>query len=219
MLQRRFDRIRQVLDRRQPDLTVLMDQVNKSHNFSAILRNCDAVGVLEAHAVPPDEGLPLHHGTSAGTARWIPVHEHPTGPAAIEYLRREGFRVVAAHPDGRAVDYRRVDYTRPTAILMGAELYGVSEEARALADTTIRIPMAGMVRSLNVSVAASLLLYEAYRQREEAGLYATPRLDPDLRSRLLFEWAHPKVARRLRERDRPYPELAADGSIVGHVRG
>lgn len=217
MLPRRFDRIRRVLDRRQPDLTVLMERVNKPHNFSAILRNCDAVGVLEAHVVPPEGGLTLHQGTSGGTEKWIRVHEHEDGPAAIAQLQRDGYRVVAAHPEPEAVDFRQVDYTRPTAILMGAELYGVSEEARQAADTTIRIPMVGLARSLNVSVATSLLLYEAYRQREASGFYSLPRLDPGVRARLLFEWAHPEVARRLREAGQPYPELASDGSIVGPV--
>ena len=80
----RFRRLRAVLSRRQPDLTVLMDRVHKSHNFSAILRNCDAAGVLEAHVVMPEGGdLDLHHGTSAGTKKWIQVSYHRTVEPAI----------------------------------------------------------------------------------------------------------------------------------------
>jgi tRNA (guanosine-2'-O-)-methyltransferase len=216
----RFRKLRRVLERRQPDLTVLMERVNKPHNFSAILRNCDAAGVLEAHAVPPDRGLDLHSDTSGGTAKWIQVHRHPDAPSAIQFLQGEGFQVVAAHPGPRAVDFREVDFTRPTALLMGAELYGVSPEALELSDVTAVIPMMGMVRSLNVSVAAAILLYEAIRQRELQGMYDPPsRLSADRYAKTLFEWAHPELAARFRLRGLPYPELGEEGEIVGDLDG
>jgi tRNA (guanosine-2'-O-)-methyltransferase len=210
----RFRRLRAVLARRQPDLTVLMEKVNKAHNFSAILRNCDAVGVLDAHVVPPGRGLELHHATSAGTRKWIRVHRHADVGSAVATLRRAGFRLVAAHPGEGARDYRAVDYTVPTAVMMGAELYGISPEGLALADERVSIPMAGMVHSLNVSVATALLLYEAMRQREAAGMYEGPRLSADAYRRTLFEWVHPLLAERLREEGRVYPPLDEDGAVL-----
>ncbi len=214
----RYHRIRNVLDRRQPDLTVLMDRVHKPHNFSAILRNCDAAGVLELHAVPPRDGLTLHHETSGGSAKWMEVHEHPDGPAAVDHLQARGFQVVAAHPTDDAVDFRDVDYTRPTAILVGAELHGVSEEALEAADLTAVIPMVGMVQSLNVSVATALFLYEAQRSRAAAGMYMPPsRLETERDRRTLFEWCYPDFARRFRDLALPYPELGEDGEIVGDL--
>ncbi|MGD2047246.1 MAG: tRNA (guanosine(18)-2'-O)-methyltransferase TrmH [Gemmatimonadota bacterium] len=210
----RFHRLRNVLERRQPDLTVLMDHVNKSHNFSAILRNCDAVGVLEAHVVVPEGGLDLHHGTSAGTKKWIQVEYHRDVSDVIGLLKGRGFTVVAAHPSADAVDYREVDYTRPTAITMGAELHGVSPEALELADVHVAIPMLGMVHSLNVSVATALLLFEAARQRTEAGMYDESRLPPDVFEKRLFEWAYPTLARSRREAGRAYPRLGPDGQIL-----
>jgi len=214
MLPERFQRLRSVLDRRQPDLTVLMERVNKAHNLSAILRNCDAVGVLDVHAVYPKRGLKLHRDTSAGTAKWIGMHEHTDGPSAVRFLQEAGFQVVAADPGRRSVDFREVDYTGPTALLMGAELYGVTPESLALVDVTVRIPMVGMARSLNVSVATSLLLYEAFRQRDSSGAYLTPRLDPERRRQLLFEWAYPEIARQLRDAGRSYPALDERGTIL-----
>lgn len=211
----RLQRIRTVIERRQPDLTVVMERVHKPHNLSAILRNCDAVGVFEIHAVPPDDGLTLHHDTSAGTAKWVRVRRHANVGAAIRFLRERDFCIVAADPGEGAVDFREVDYTRPTALLMGAELRGLSEESLEVADVRIRIPMAGMARSLNVSVATALVLYEAYRQREAAEFYAEPRLDPVTRARLVFEGMYPKIARKLRRTDSDYPELDEDGSIKG----
>ncbi len=213
MLPERYHRLRSVLDRRQPDLTVLMERVNKEHNFSAILRTCDAVGVLEAHAVFPERGLKLHRDTSGGTAKWIRVHEHDEGPAAIGRLQQEGFQVIAAHPSPDALDFRAPDYTRPTAFVMGAELHGVSEASLAVVDHTVLIPMLGMVRSLNVSVAAALLLYEVQRQRADAGMYDAPRLDPASHARILFEWCRPELARRLREAGLPYPSLGPEGEL------
>ena len=214
MRSERFRRIRDVLARRQPDLTVLMDRVNKSHNFSAILRNCDAAGVLEAHVVPPERGLPLHHGISAGTKKWVRVRLHDDLASAISHLRGSGFRVIAAHPSDHAIDYREIDYLQPTAILIGAELDGVSAEGLELADTHVSVPMLGMVRSLNVSVATSILLFEAMRQRDEAGMYSHSRLSPDDFARHLFEWAWPSIASKRRREGRPYPKLTADGDPV-----
>lgn len=210
----RFRRLRRILARRQPDLTVLMDGVHKSHNFSAILRNCDAVGALESHVVVPDGSLDLHHGTSAGTKKWVRVHHHRTVTDAVEILHDRGFRVVAADPSDDSVDFRDIDYTEPTAFMMGAELHGVSDEGLRMSDVRVRIPMRGMAHSLNVSVATALLLFEAARQRQAAGLYDESRLEPEEFGRTLFEWAYPSVAAARREEGRPYPDLTEDGQII-----
>lgn len=211
MTPERFRRLRAALERRQPDLTVLMERVNKSHNFSAILRNCDAAGVLQAHMVPPDGQLPVHGRTSAGTSQWVPVERHASTADALAHLRANGFRVVAAHPAPDALDYRDYDFTQPTAIMMGAELLGVSDEGLELADDHVVIPMEGLARSLNVSVATALLLFEARRQREDAGRFAHRQISDELYRERIFEWAYPRQARILREEGREYPELDDDG--------
>ena len=214
----RFRRLREVLARRQPDLTVLMDRVNKAHNFSAILRNCDAVGVLDAHAVAAEPGMEVHHATSAGTKKWVGVRRHATVVQAIEHLRERGFTILAAHSSEGALDYREADYTRPVAITLGAELEGVSREALERADARVAIPMMGMVHSLNVSVASSLLLFEALRQRAAAGMYERSRLEPEAFEARLFEWAYPTLARSRRAQGRAYPRLDADGRILRDQR-
>lgn len=214
MTPERFRRLRAVLLRRQPDLTVLMERVNKAHNFSAILRNCDAVGVLEAHVVPPDGGVGVHHQIAAGSTRWVPVVRHPSSEDAFAHLRDSGFRLLAAHPGPDAVDYREVDFTRPTCIVMGAELHGVSDQALAAVDETVVVPMEGFVRSFNVSVAAALLLMEARNQRDAAGMYDDSRLPEEKFARTLFEWAYPREARTFRSEGRPYPALDEDGSWI-----
>lgn len=214
MTPERFARLRRVLERRQPDLTVLMDGVHKPYNLSAIARSCDAVGVLDLHAVPAADPKPLNRHVSAGTSKWIPMHLHETSGDAIDELRRRGFSLVAAHTDPGAVDFREVDFTRPTAVVVGSELHGLSDLSLGQVDQTVFVPMMGMVRSLNVSVATAILLYEAQRQRQVAGMYAEPRLDPERFERLLFEWAHPEIARSCRAAGLAYPDLDENGEVV-----
>ncbi len=214
MTPERFQKIRERLDRRQPDLTVLAENTHKSHNIAAVLRSADAVGVFGAHAVANDGELRRHHMVSGGSGKWLPVTLHDSTQTALHVLRADGLRIVAAHPDARATDYRDYDYTQPTALLLGSELDGISEYARGHADEFVRIPMEGMGASLNVSVAAALLLYEARRQREAAGLYDERRLDDPTYERVLFEWTHPDIAHRCRERGLPYPGLTLDGDLA-----
>ena len=206
--------MRAALQRRQPDLRILLDQVHKPHNLSAILRTCDAVGVFQAHAVWP-HGVPaVHRHSSAGVGKWVNVVAHPDAGSAVQALRAEGLRVYAAHPVTGAVDYRQVDYTVPCAVLMGAELAGVSEAAARLADGLIALPMLGLGASVNVSVAMAVILYEAQRQRLAKGMYDRPRLAPETLRRTLFEWLQPRIARRCRERGLPYPELDEEGHLA-----
>lgn len=214
MTPKRYAKLRGVLDRRQPDLTVLLDNVHKPHNFSAIVRSCDAVGAFEAHAVWPDPKLKPNHMSSGGTGKWVRVRVHPDLDTAVSALRENGLQIVAAHLDEDALDFRQVDYTRPTAILLGAELDGVSDAGLRHADVRVAVPMAGMVDSLNVSVAAAILLFEAQRQREAAGLYDHSRLDAEVYARTLFEWCHPQVAAHCRKNNRPYPALDENGDIL-----
>ena len=211
MTPERFRKILAVLNRRQPDLTVLAENVHKTHNIAALTRTCDAVGVYRMHAVSPDGDFERHHMAAAGSEKWVQVRCHATATEAICELRGDGFQICAAHLSDKARDYREIDYTQPTAVVLGSELFGVSDTAAKLADEHILIPMRGMVESLNVSVANALVLYEAARQREAAGLYDKSRLDPEEARLTLFEWCYPEIARRCRNHGVPYPELDEQG--------
>lgn len=212
----RYAKIQRVLQKRQPTLTVLMDEVNKPHNLSAILRTCDAVGVGRAHAVPPRGGLHLeghtYDATSGSAHKWVEVQTHENAVSAVRSLQAQGFQVLATHLSQRSRDYREIDYTRPTCVLLGAEKWGVSDEAAEAADENIIIPMFGMVQSLNVSVAAATILFEAQRQRMAAGLYDEPQLEN--LSEMAFAWAYPEQAAELRAAGQPFPSLDEHGQIV-----
>jgi len=213
----RFAKIIQVLDQRQLDLTVLMENVHKPHNVSAVMRTGDAVGVDEVHAVYPDEFIKGFHMTSGGTLKWLTPRLHPDLDTALTLLQGQGFQVLAAHLSEEAIDYRDADYTRPTALLLGAEKDGVSAEAAARADQHIQIPMMGMGQSLNVSVAAAVILFEAQRQRRKAGLYERKMLSEEVRKARLFEWAYPELADFCRKKGQNYPRLDEEGEIIDPI--
>ncbi len=213
----RYARLRSILDRRQPDLTVLMDDLQKPHNISAVIRTCDAVGVFEVHAVSSAASFKAKRSSAGGTGRYVPVRLHETSEQAIATLRSRGFRVLAAHLAEDARDFRSVDYTLPTAVLLGTEKEGVPPETEAMVDGSIVIPVLGAVPSLNVSVAAAVILYEAQRQREAAGLYDSPRLDETTCQHLLFEWGHRRLAEHCRRKGLPYPRVGPEGEILDPV--
>lgn len=212
----RFQRLRRILARRQPDLTALMDRVHKPHNLAAVLRTADAVGIGRVHIVPSDDYDPGYR-SSMGASRYIVVRRHASLDEVVGELRGDGMTIVAAHPGADAADFRTLDYTRPTAILLGTELEGLSDDAIAAADARVAVPMHGATASLNVSVAAAVILYEAERQRAAAGRYENELPDTAEVRRTLFEWAHPRIAELCRRRGAAYPALDEEGEIVGDV--
>ncbi len=175
--ERRRRRMVEVLERRQPDLTVVLENVHDPHNVSAVLRSCDAVGISSVHLVYSVEERPeLSRGVSGSALRWLDVVDHDSIDACYAALREKGFTIYATHLDENRVDLFDLDLTKPTALVFGNERRGLSAEAVAEADATVIIPMMGMVQSLNISVACAVSLYEALRQRRASNLYRRPRL-------------------------------------------
>lgn len=214
MTPERFARLQKVLDQRQPDLTVITDRVNKAQNQSAILRTCDAVGIHQMHRVKPDHGKKIFHRTAGGSSRYVGLKHHDTIEDGITVLKEQGFTLYAAHLSDQAVDYMDVDYSGKCAIVLGAEKFGISDYAAANVDKHITIPMAGMVESLNVSVAGALILQQAYRQRKALGYYDQCRLPLDEYNRTIFRWAHPRLADFCHKRQLEYPDIDDQGYLI-----
>lgn len=216
----RYQRIVSTLSRRQPDLSVAMENVHKTRNLGALARTCDAVGIGTIHAIAPeDTRVRLGHRTAGGTEKWVAVERHLSVSDAYEKLRGHGYSVLAAHLGPGTIDFRQIDYTAPTVVVVGSELDGLSVTAAMAADHRIHVPLMGMVQSLNVSVATAVILYEAARQREQAGLYSRRRISDEEYSRLLFEWLHPGVADYCRTSGKAYPRLDENGEICEPVSG
>ena len=214
MSDRRRARLDAVLARRQPDLTVFAENLHKTRNFSAMVRTCDAVGINEVHVFQEEQGLRRHWNTSQGAEKWLRVHTHESPASACGHLQDAGFRLVAAHLDETAVDYREVDYTQPVALVLGTELFGVSEATLSMCDIQVKVPMMGVTQSLNVSVACAIVLFEALKQRQAAGLYDHCRLDEDELARQRFEWLHPVLADYCNRHGLTYPALDDEGELA-----
>lgn len=212
----RYHRIQDVLKSRQPDLTLCLEEVHKPNNVSAIIRTADATGVSKIHAVWPTESMKTLSHTSAGARNWVEVDTHQDIERAIAALKAEDMQVLVTNLSDSAVDFREIDYTQPTAVILGSEKVGISRRALELADQDIIIPMVGMVQSLNVSVASALILYEAQRQRQLAGMYdrEISALDSQSIHRILFERGHPVLAKVAKKKNLPYPFIDSEGQIV-----
>jgi len=214
MTPERVCRLDEVLARRQPDLTVFAENLHKPRNFSAIVRNCDAVGINEMHVSPGENNHRKHWRTSQGAEKWVYIRIHNSPERTCTYLKSNGFRLVAAHLSDAAVDYRDVDYTQPIALVLGSELFGVSDRILNHVDQQISIPMMGVTQSLNVSVACAIVLYEAQRQRQAAGMYDHCRLDDKTLTRQRFEWLHPVLADYCQRHQLDYPVLDESGDLA-----
>lgn len=214
MTDQRFAKLDAVLARRQPDLTVFAENLHKPRNFSAMVRDCDAVGINEMHVLPGEDGLRKHWNTSQGAEKWMRIRIHQSTEEACISLKSEGFHLVAAHLGDATVDFRDLDYTQPTALVLGTELFGVSETALSFVDRQISIPMMGVSQSLNVSVACAVVLYEAQRQREAAGMYDHCRLDAETLAEQRFEWLHPVLADYCQRHGLKYPALDESGDLA-----
>lgn len=190
MTERRREKLLGVLRRRQPDLTVVMEDIHDPHNVSAMLRSADAVGIGEVQLLYLHERFPkLGRKSSASATMWITRRPFRSIAACYDTLRAEHRRIYATSLGSGSKSLYDLDLTASVAIVFGNEHRGVSDEAARLADDVFQIPMNGMIQSLNVSVACAVTLYEAYRQRLLAGLYGRPRLSEEEIERLLAAWS------------------------------
>jgi tRNA (guanosine-2'-O-)-methyltransferase len=190
MTPERRDRLLAVLNKRQNDLTVVLENVFDPHNISAVMRTCDAVGIQEVYVL--NTKIPRHKKwgakSSSSAAKWLTVHQFADAHACFESLRSKYSRILTTHLSPGASKLYDLDLTEKVALVFGNEHSGVSDEIREMADGNFIIPQMGIIRSLNISVACAVTLYEAYRQKEEAGHYAKPKLEGEMREGLLEEW-------------------------------
>jgi len=189
MTEERQARLEQVIRNRQPDLTVVMENIHDPHNVSAMLRSCDAAGVPDVHLLYSNEDFPdIGTKSSASSKKWVERTPHASVSDCFAALRSRGFTIYATRLDPSARSLYDLDLTRPSAFVFGNERRGVSDEAAAGADTSIFIPMMGMIQSLNVSVACAVTLFEVVRQRRAAGHYDTPKMNDQEMEAMLRSW-------------------------------
>ena len=215
ILPRRFERIKNVLNCRMKNLSVLIEAVNKPHNLSAILRTCDAAGVFEANFISEKDKVKTFNSTAQGSQKWVKLNNHETTISAVSELKKKGFKLYGTTLNERSTDYRNFDYSENTCFVLGAEKWGLSDQLISKVDESIFIPMSGMVQSLNVSVAASILVFEAIRQRESKSLLPLngEGLSAEEYEKTLFEWSYPELASIYRKSGNKYPKINQYGEI------
>lgn len=179
-----------VLAKRQPDLTVVLENVFDPHNISAVMRSCDAVGIQEIYILTTR--IPRHKKwgakSSSSAAKWLTIHQFDDAVACFTALRARYSSILTTHLSSDAIGLHQMDFTKPLALVFGNEHSGVSEEIRAMADGNFVIPQVGIIRSLNISVACAVTLYEAYRQKELAGHYQRLDADHPMKQQVAKEW-------------------------------
>jgi len=188
--EKRIEKIKWVLSKRQPSFRVILENIHDPHNVSAIFRTCDAAGIPKVSLVYNIEKFPkIGKKSSASAYKWIEKEKFKTIEECYGQLKKEKFVIYASSLNGDAKNLYDLDFTKKSAIVLGNEHRGLSNEAEDLADERFYIPMFGMVQSLNVSVSAAISIYEAVRQRKNIGLYDKSETSTKKIKKLLDEWA------------------------------
>lgn len=190
MTPERKARLEAVLSHRQPDITIVLENVFDPHNISAVMRTCDAVGVQDIYIL--NTRIPRHKKwgsrSSSSAAKWLTIHQFDNLDACVTELRKQYKRILTTHLSSDAVSLHAIDFTESIALVFGNEHAGVSDELRAVADGNFIIPQVGIIRSLNISVACAVTLYEAFRQKNNAGQYDQVRMGEERYRKLMDEW-------------------------------
>ena len=191
LTERRIEKIKWVLSKRQHSLRVVIENIHDPHNVSAIFRTCDAAGIPKVSLIYNVEKFPkIGKKSSASAYKWIEREKFKTVEECYNQLKKEKFIIYASSLNADAKSLYDLDFTKKSVIVLGNEHRGLSKEAEELADESFYIPMFGMVQSLNVSVSAAISIYEALRQRSKKGLYDKCELTPKELKTMIDDWSN-----------------------------
>jgi tRNA (guanosine-2'-O-)-methyltransferase len=159
LLPRRIARMREVAGRRLNSLALVLDNLHDPHNISACMRSCDIFGVQKIHIVHPEGHIKLHRGVTRGCQRWLNIIQHSDILTCLEQVKNEGYTLLAADPNPDSRNLEEIEFNGPTALILGAEHFGLSPETIEMADQCFHLQMHGFSQSFNVSVAAAISLH------------------------------------------------------------
>ena len=190
MTPERIERLETVLNKRQPDLTIVLENVFDPHNISAVMRTCDAVGIQDIYIL--NNKIPPHRKwsdkASSSAAKWLTIHQFTDANECFVALRKNYKKIYTTHLSSDAVSLHELNLTEPVVLIFGNEHSGVSDEIIAMADGNFIIPQVGIIKSLNISVACAVTLYEAFRQKNNAGHYGQLKLQDKQLETLRTGW-------------------------------
>ena len=187
ILPERMATLRRAVENRTMYMTLLAENMFHPQNASALVRHCEAFGVQSLHTVQTLCKFNPNVDIVRGTDKWIDLHHHSSTTEALEHLKSEGYRIVATTPHRESCTPESFDVTKGKfAIIMGTEKTGISDEVVAAADEFLRIPMCGMVESLNVSACAAIIVYMlSERMRHEVECW---QMTTEEQTRTLHHW-------------------------------
>jgi tRNA (guanosine-2'-O-)-methyltransferase len=185
----RVQKVKHVLSLRQPDLRIVLEEVTNTHNASAVVRTCDAAGVMYLDLISSSgDPFPVNEAISTRAEKWLHFTNYRSTKECLDRLKQKGLKIAATFLGETSIPHTDIDYTQPLAVVFGNESEGISEEARNMSDYVIRIPMFGMAQSLNLSVSVGIILYEALKQRMAKGFHKKNRLSPKEFQSFLNTW-------------------------------
>ena len=190
MTPERIQRLNNVLAKRQPQLTLVLENVADPHNISAVMRTADAVGIQDIYIL--NTKIELHEMWSAkassSAAKWLTVHQFTNADECFAALRKNFDKIYTTHLSTDAVGLYELNLTQSVALVFGNEKSGCSDDIIKLADGNFIIPQVGIIKSLNISVACAITVYEAFRQKTLAGHYDTQQLTGQTLETLKTNW-------------------------------
>lgn len=187
--EKRRQKINSVINARQPSLKLVLENIHDPHNVSAIFRTCDAAGIPKISLIYNEVPFPkIGKKTSASAFKWVETEKFEDIKECYKKLNEDGFKIYASSISTGSKDFYDLDFTKKCAVVLGNEHRGISKDAEYLADEKFIIPMYGMVQSLNVSVAAAVVLYEALRQRKAKGMYGKSEMKNSELNELIDKW-------------------------------
>jgi len=201
MLTNRKLKIEKLLKHRQPNLTVVLENVDDPFNISAILRTCDSIGVLDIYVLKygVKKDYAFRHKPAVGVGKWLNIHQFNDIDKCMEVVKSKYHSIYATHLNAEAQSIYEKDFTQSCAIVFGNEHDGISNEMLSHCNGNITIPQFGMVQSLNVSVACAVILHEAMRQKIKAEHYSTQQISDEVHTELMnvYQEEHNKKGRNV----------------------
>jgi tRNA (guanosine-2'-O-)-methyltransferase len=195
----RLELFKSVLEERTDYITVVLEDIFHPHNASAVLRSCDCFGVQDVHILENRHTYNVNPDVALGASKWLTLHRyHEAGKnnttRALLDLKNQGYRIVATVPDRKAESLHSFDvHNGPFSLVFGGEKTGVSGEVRKMADHFVTIPMVGFTESLNISVAAAIMLQHFTEQIRKN--IVNRKLSEDKYNRILLDWIRKSVKR------------------------
>ena len=195
--ERRQNRLHEVLNERTRHMKIVLEDVYQAHNASAVLRSCDCFGIQDVHFIENKNNYKISEDVAMGASQWLSIYRHSTEEkntkSCLQQLKNKGYRIVATTPHKEDKTLQELDVSTPFALVFGTEIDGITEEAKAMADEFVKIPMYGFTESFNISVCAALCMYElSTRMRSQKINY---KLTETEKEEIYLEWLKVSISK------------------------